>query len=492
MLPVAYDLTMPRSRVVAVLSLCWFSTGAWGANLVVNGGFNGTTYTDTFGSVTDVLPSGWSLYPPDPATTSNINVVPATAFPGFPDPGGSGFYVAFMSQAQNGSEDCLYQYFNTVPGQTYTLSFQAAITSASPYLVLIPDWDASGTDRATIAVNGFNVNEAAISSQGPLTFQTFTFSGLTASLATTQLFFHGVDSQGAVLLGSVSVTPDNSASILWQNSNGDVVRWYTSGGKIRSSATLGVAPAGWSIQGTGDFNGVGQSDILWRNTTTGDMVIWFVSGGTVTSSTDLGVIPSGWTFAGTGDFNGDGKTDILWNDTTTGDVVIWFMNGGTIASSADLGVVPSSWTIAGTGDLNSDGFADILWRNTTTGDVVIWFMNAGTIASSADLGEIPSSWTVQAMGVNNGMPDILWRNTTSGDVVIWFLTGGTLASAADLGVVPSAWTIQGMGGFKGDGQSDILWRNTTSGDVVIWFLTGGKLGSSADLGVVPVSWTIQP
>jgi len=481
---------MRRSRLVAVLSSAWFSTGAWGADIVVNGGFNGTTYTESFGSVTDVLPSGWSLLPSYPDTTSDINVVPAANFPGFPDPGGSGFFMAFMSQAQNASEDCLYQNFSTVPGQTYTLSFQAAITSASPYLVLVPDWDASGTDRAKIAVNGFNVNEYATSSKAPLAFQTFTFRGLTASLATTQLFFHGVDSQGAVLLGNVSVTPDNSAAILWQNSNGNVVRWYTSGGKISSSATLGVAPAGWSIEGTGDFNGVGQSDILWRNTTTGEVVIWFVSGGTVTSSTDFGVIPTSWTIRGTGDFNGDGKTDILWDNTATGDVVIWFMNGGTITSSADLGVVASSWTIAGTGDLNSDGLADILWRN-TNGDLAVWFMNGGTISSSADFGVVPSSWTVQATGVNNGMPDILWRNTTSGDVVLWFLSGGKLASSADLGVVPSAWTIQGMGGFKGDGQSDILWRNTTSGDVVMWFLTGGTLASSADLGQVPLSWNIQ-
>ena len=489
MLPVAYDLMVHGLRVVAVLSLGWLSTGAWAANDVINGGFDGSTFLDTFGTVTDVMPSGWNLYPSYPSNTSNINVVPATAYPGFPDPDGGGFYVAFMSHAENASEDCLYQDFNTVPGQTYTLSFKAAITSASPYLVLIPDWDALGTDREMLPVNGFNVNGGHTSSQAPSAFQSFTFSGLRASLATTRLFFHGVDSQGAVLLDSVSVTPTASPSILWQNSNGDVVRWYMSGGTISSSADFGVVPSGWTVQGTGEFNGDGNADVLWRDSN-GDVVIWFVSGSTITSSTDLGVIPDDWTIQGTGDFNGDGKTDILWRNSTTGDVVVWFMNGATIASTADLGVVPSSWNIEGTGDFNSDGTADILWRN-SNGDVVVWFISGGTISSSADLGVIPSSWTVQATGVN-GMPDILWRNTTSGDVVLWLLQGGTIASSADLGVVPSAWTIQGTGGFKGDGQSDILWRNTTSGDVVIWFLTGGTISSSADFGVIPLSWTIQP
>jgi hypothetical protein len=61
--PVAYDRMMQGARVIAVLSFGWFSTGAWGANLVINGGFDGTTFTETFGPVTDVLPFGWNLYP---------------------------------------------------------------------------------------------------------------------------------------------------------------------------------------------------------------------------------------------------------------------------------------------------------------------------------------------------------------------------------------------------------------------------------------------
>jgi hypothetical protein len=52
--------------------------------------------------------------------------------------------------------------------------------------------------------------------------------------------------------------------------------------------------------------------------------------------------------ARTGDFNGDGTSDILWRNSN-GDVVTWLMGGGTIVSSADLGVIPTSWTIVPTG-----------------------------------------------------------------------------------------------------------------------------------------------
>jgi hypothetical protein len=71
-----------------------------------------------------------------------------------------------------------------------------------------------------------------------------------------------------------------------------------------------------------------------------------MNGGTVSSSADLGAIPTSWSIAGTGDFNGNGTTDILWRNNSTGDVQIWFMSGGRHSSSVDLGVIPISWAIA--------------------------------------------------------------------------------------------------------------------------------------------------
>jgi hypothetical protein len=70
-----------------------------------------------------------------------------------------------------------------------------------------------------------------------------------------------------------------------------------------------------------------------------------MTGGTHSSSVDLGIIPPPWSIAATGDFNGDGTTDIVWRNTTSEDTVIWFMNGGAVSSASDLGVVPAAWSI---------------------------------------------------------------------------------------------------------------------------------------------------
>jgi hypothetical protein len=58
-------------------------------------------------------------------------------------------------------------------------------------------------------------------------------------------------------------------------------------------------------------------------------------------------LPSNWSIVETGDFDGDGKSDILWRDSNTGTVTIWFMNGLQVCSTGRVGVVTTDWTIQG-------------------------------------------------------------------------------------------------------------------------------------------------
>jgi hypothetical protein len=226
------------------------------------------------------------------------------------------------------------------------------------------------------------------------------------------------------------------------------------GSQILSTQRFGGVPTSWTVAGTGDFNGDGYGDILWRNTN-GDTSIWLMTANDnqvqVLSTTGLGAVPGdSWTVAGIGDFNGDGNADILWYNTVGG-VSIWLMtaNGNQmqVLSVTNLGPVPVSWTIAGTGDFNGDGRSDIAWRN-SNGDTSIWLMTANArqvqVLSTADLGFVPTSWNVAVTGDFNGdgLSDILWRNT-NGDTSVWFMNGTRVASTSGLGIVPISWVIQG-------------------------------------------------
>jgi hypothetical protein len=99
---------------------------------------------------------------------------------------------------------------------------------------------------------------------------------------------------------------------------------------------------------------------------------------------------------GTGDFNGDGMSDVLWRDTN-GNVSIWEMNGTIITNLATsfIGQVPLVWSIAGTGDFNGDGMSDILWHD-TNGNVSILEMNGTTILNQGTsfVAQVPTAWSI--------------------------------------------------------------------------------------------------
>jgi hypothetical protein len=75
------------------------------------------------------------------------------------------------------------------------------------------------------------------------------------------------------------------------------------------------------------------------------VAIWLMNGSQVLQTGVLGSVPASWTAAETGDFDGDGKSDILWRNTANGAVAIWFMNGVQVSSPAPVGTVGLDWTV---------------------------------------------------------------------------------------------------------------------------------------------------
>jgi hypothetical protein len=52
-----------------------------------------------------------------------------------------------------------------------------------------------------------------------------------------------------------------------------------------------------------------------------------------------------WDLCGTGDYNGDGKTDMLWRNNVTGDVALWIMDGTSFQQGFIFSTIPLSWQI---------------------------------------------------------------------------------------------------------------------------------------------------
>ena len=94
----------------------------------------------------------------------------------------------------------------------------------------------------------------------------------------------------------------------------------------------------WHIVGTGDFDGDGKGDLLWR-TDGGALAIWEMTGSQIKAadyirmgSTAIGAPGKDWHVSGTGDFDGDGKDDLLWR-TDSGALAVWKMDGFQISAA---------------------------------------------------------------------------------------------------------------------------------------------------------------
>ena len=319
---------------------------------------------------------------------------------------------------------------------------------------------------------------------------------------------------------------DGHSDILWRDSSGALAEWQMNGAAVSVSGapTMGGTPitpdASWSVAATSDFDGDGNADQLWRQSSTGSLALWTMNGSTITSSAALSyggsvVAPdASWSVAGSGDFDGDGNADLLWRQGSTGSLVLWTMNGADITSSGSVNsagtpVNPDpSWSVAGIGDFNNDGNADILWRN-ASGEVSVWFMNGSTITGSADVtsgGAVvqpDASWSVAGLGDFNGdgNADILWRNA-NGSLVEWLMNGSTIigggaVNAAGTPIGPDAsWHVAEIGDFNSDGMADILWRND-SGALADWQMNGTSIvgSSTPNSGGTPLapdsSWQVQ-
>ena len=137
-------------------------------------------------------------------------------------------------------------------------------------------------------------------------------------------------------------TGDGLSGIAFQNTDGAIAVWEMDGSSIitHGSAVLGNPGTSWQLRATGDFYGDGVSDLVLQNTNEA-LAIWGISQGASGPTLNMAqtiALPENpgpsWQLEGTGDVNGDGKSDLIFQNTANGEVAVWEMNGASILGSA--------------------------------------------------------------------------------------------------------------------------------------------------------------
>ena len=240
--------------------------------------------------------------------------------------------------------------------------------------------------------------------------------------------------------------------ILWYDSStGEVQFWYMDGHRLVERKTL-VAEDGkavsagppFSIAGTGDFDGDGTSDILWRNGCTGEMQIWSIDGHrladrrtVVAENGDVLLVGPPFTIAGAGDFDGDGNSDILLCNRCTGEMQLCSMDGhrvvdrrAVVAEDGKAVLIGPPTEIVGVADFSGNGRADILCHNSSTGETQIWSMDGHrlmhrdtVVRYNGNAVFICSPHTIMAAADfdGNGSADIVWYDSFTGQADVWYM-----------------------------------------------------------------------
>jgi len=296
---------------------------------------------------------------------------------------------------------------------------------------------------------------------------------------------------------------NGNSDILWRNSStGQSWAYLMYGATIHTSARVNTVPTVWDLVGHGDYNGDGMSDILWRNSATGENWMYLMDGAVIVSSERVISEPDlDWLVVGNGDFDGDGNADILWRHSVTGQNFLTPMNGSTILSSEviiwdnplPVPTIDPIWDVAGNADYDGNGTADILWRNSSTGVMWIYFMDGSTVTNSVRVNTVPPVWQVVGGGDYNGdgRADILWRNSSTGQNWLYLMNGATIDSSVGINTISDLnWQIVGDGDYDDDGNADILWRNSSTGQNWMYLMNGATIDSSIGVNTVPTGWEL--
>jgi hypothetical protein len=145
---------------------------------------------------------------------------------------------------------------------------------------------------------------------------------------------------------------DGKADVLWRNTGTGENYLYPMDGlaiKPAEGYLRTVPDQDWQVAGLGDYDGNAKADVLWRNGSSGENYLYPMNGTTILGTEGYlrTVADLSWQVKGTGDYDGDGKADVLWRNAATGENYLYPMDGTAIKPTEGYlrTVADQSWQI---------------------------------------------------------------------------------------------------------------------------------------------------
>ncbi len=229
---------------------------------------------------------------------------------------------------------------------------------------------------------------------------------------------------------------DGDSDLLWRHNTTSEIRiWFIEGAAVVGSVAVydGSGLGSWTMKTIADVNGDGIDDLIFQHTNT-KVYYWILDNAGAISSAGYvwgGTPGASWDMQGSGDFNGDGTDDLLWRNTGTSQLLIWTLSNGVLSTYPTLhsGSGLSVWNVKWIADLNNDGTDDLLWQKNDESSVAAWLIAANALNSGGTIynGDL-SAWAIEGCVDldGDGYQNIIWRNNSTDEIYQWDVQGTTL------------------------------------------------------------------
>ena len=289
---------------------------------------------------------------------------------------------------------------------------------------------------------------------------------------------------------------DGKADLVWERPSDHMAEVQLFDGSMPSGGgAIDNNPfdASWVPVAAGDFNGDGKSDLVYRRVSDGYTEIQLLNGTQAVGGGAIANNPfdSSWQIVATGDFNGDGKADLVWRHNSDGMTEVQYLSGNTAVGGGIIANNPfdTSWSVVAHGDFNGDGKADLVWRHNSDGLIEIQYLSGNTAVGGGIIENNPfdASWNVVGTGdfLGNGQADLVWQRASDGLVEIQYLNGNVAVGGGAIQNTSfgADWQVAGVDDFNGDGKADLVYRRASDGATEVQLLSGTSvIGGGAPPG----------
>jgi Ca2+-binding RTX toxin-like protein len=184
-----------------------------------------------------------------------------------------------------------------------------------------------------------------------------------------------------------------------------------------------------------------------------------MNGASITPGYALREVPASWTLVNAhGDYNGDGQSDILWR-TDTGALTLWEMDAGHIGVTKEFGAVPFDWSVTDAVELTGV----IIGSNSNAADTLVGSVGRDTLngrggndtlTGGAGGDRFAMTSAPNTVGNNDTITDFEPGSDklTLSDVIFTSLPGGALAAGS---------FVSGASPVAADANDYILYNSVT-------------------------------